>query len=150
MTWTEEYKPSVDLTCGHKSFILHCDVCLAAYTHGDAIKADSISSPVKTAKWTKDSVKTWVKDADVNNTTHRAALSRALLFLYSRQTADEQESQHTAHNNGMGFSGIDAEFLSSVAQGIIKYGSMTPKQAVHVQRRLVRYSGQLLLMIESK
>lgn len=98
--------------------------------------------------WTKDTVRTWIQNCNVDNDKHRAALSRALLFLYSRQTADEQSSQTTNHDNGMGFSGFDAEFLSSVAQGVQRYGNMTPRQAMVVKKRLARYAGQLLLMLD--
>lgn len=98
--------------------------------------------------WTKDTVRTWIQNCNVDNDKHRAALSRALLFLYSRQTADEQNSQTTNHDNGMGFSGFDAEFLSSVAQGVQRYGNMTPRQAMVVKKRLARYAGQLLLMLD--
>lgn len=102
------------------------------------------------ATWTKDTLKTWIKSTDVNNPQHRAALSRALLFLYARQTADEQSSERTSHTNGMGFGAFDAEFLSSVAKGVQKYGNMSPKQAEHVAKKLVRYAGQLLEMVNAK
>lgn len=98
--------------------------------------------------WTKDTVKAWIQNSDINNLTHRAALSRALIFLYNRQTTDEQSSHTTSHDNGVGFSGYDAEFLSSVALGVQRYGSMTVKQAECVKKRLARYSGQLLLMLD--
>ena len=95
---------------------------------------------------TKDSIKQWLKTVNPDNPAHVAALGRALLFLYSRQTSDEQQSQYTKHNNGMGFSAYDAEFMSSVAVKYQKYGRLTPKQASAIARAMVRYAGQLLEM----
>lgn len=80
---------------------------------------------------------------------HRAALSRALLFLYARQTADEQQSAATSHDNGRGFSGIDAGFMSSVAESVKRYGNMTPGQARHIARKLAKYTGQLLDLVNA-
>src|SRR5437764_9937822 len=47
--------------------------------------------------------------------TNNYAVERALLTIYARQTADEQETETTSHNNGVGFSGFDAEIFSSFA-----------------------------------
>jgi hypothetical protein len=101
-------------------------------------------------EWTKETVKDWLKAADANNPAHRAAIGRALLFMYARQTSDEQASGLTSHNNGMGFSGADCEFMSSVASKLQKYGSLSPKQAACVARGLARYSGQLLEFVNQK
>ena len=41
---------------------------------------------------------------------------RGLLAIYAAQTADEQCSDSTTVDNGVGFTGIDANFLSSLAK----------------------------------
>ena len=94
--------------------------------------------------WTKDTLKQWFLDADESNIKHRAAMSKALLFLYARQTASEQSSGTTNQDNGVGFSGADAEFMSSVARGVQKYGNMTPGQAKYMKKKLAKYAGQLM------
>lgn len=98
----------------------------------------------KAYKAQADKLRVFIKGADITNTAHRAALGRALLYLYARQTADEQQTETTNVTNGQGFTGFDAEFMSSVAKGVQRYGNMTEKQAKHVQRKLVKYAGQLI------
>jgi hypothetical protein len=102
------------------------------------------------ATWTQDSLRAWILAANPENVQHRAALSRALLFLYARQTADEQATGTTAHENGAGFSGVDAKFLTSVAQSVQTYGNMTRGQAPYVAKKLAKYTGQLLAMVNAE
>lgn len=102
-----------------------------------------------------DALRGWLKAVaakgkDGITTNERAALTRALLFLYARQTADEQQSGATAHFNGMGFSGCDAEFLSNVARSAQKYGGITAGQAPYVAKKLAKYTGQLLELAQQK
>ena len=68
---------------------------------------------------------------------------RALLKIYAQQTQSEKSVGQTEENNGVGFSRYDSKFLSSVAEGVQKYGHMTPKQAKIVQKIMPRYAGQL-------
>lgn len=100
--------------------------------------------------WTKDRVKVWIKDADITKEPIRVALTRALDFLFTLQTEDEQSSQETSHSNGQGFTGVDAPFLSSVALRARETGRpISEKQAVYVQRKLQKYSGQLLQFVKA-
>lgn len=105
--------------------------------------------------WTKETLRAWLlslseQAPETISQAQRGALTRGLLFLYDRQTADEQSSSSTSHNNGMGFSGIDAKFLSSVAQSAKRYGNITPNQSVHVAKKLAKYTGQLLELVNAK
>jgi hypothetical protein len=84
---------------------------------------------------------------------------RALLAVYSRQTAEEQDSQVTKEDNNMGFSGIDAEIMTSFAKRLLaKNGSIiihNPRSEVKLsfffsegqeailRRRIVKYARQL-------
>lgn len=68
---------------------------------------------------------------------------RALMQMYHRQTPDERLAGATAHRNGMGFNGVDAPFMTSVAEGYKRYGRLTPRQRAAVARVLRRYVGQL-------
>jgi hypothetical protein len=67
----------------------------------------------------------------------------ALQGMYARQTADEQHTQGTRHQNGIGFGSRDAEFLSSVAERSRQYRTLTPNQARAVAKALVKYSRQI-------
>lgn len=55
-------------------------------------------------------------------------VSKILLLLLANQTADEQESNTTSHQNGNGFAGADAEFGTKVAKYIQDRGHITNGQ----------------------
>lgn len=75
----------------------------------------------------------------------------AVLCIYARQTADEQASDTTEHQNGVGFSGADAEILSSFAKQIIEFRAgrsrwavaLTPRQMALARKRIGKYARQL-------
>jgi hypothetical protein len=71
------------------------------------------------------------------------AVIKALGILYSYQTKDEQSSEATIYDNGVGFSGPDADFLTSCWKSYLKYNSLTVKQLNIVRKCIVKYSGQL-------
>jgi hypothetical protein len=106
-------------------------------------------------EWNRETLKAWLLKVHAEPTfaddpTYMHAVGRALVFMYNRQTADEQATGFTNHNNGMGFSGADAEFLTSVAKSYLKYNRMTPKQTRAVAKGLARYTGQLLEHVQAK
>lgn len=68
---------------------------------------------------------------------------RAILAIYKLQTVDEQAVGHTKVHNAVGFSGPDSELLTSFAQGIERYGHLTPKQLFIAQKKMPKYAGQL-------
>lgn len=70
-------------------------------------------------------------------------LTRGLLAIYSRQTADEQNSEATLVDNGIGFSGCDANILSSIAKQVQRSGTMSDKQTALVRKKMAKYAGQL-------
>jgi hypothetical protein len=85
------------------------------------------------------------------------AVERALVVLFDRQTADEQASDVTSHQNGIGFSGLDAEIFSSFAKQIQQGRTLSPKQLAIARKadkngnqRIARYWRQLLEAIEAK
>jgi len=55
----------------------------------------------------------------------------------------EQTHKATMISNGMGFSGIDAKILTSIADWYIKTGFMSEKQAVLVAKKMKKYHKQL-------
>ena len=98
---------------------------------------EEVETPKPTKRqWTEEEIKTLVQ-------THDKVLYGALKNLYNCQTADEQASAETTHANGAGFNALDAEFLTSCAQFLIKNGFLTDKQKAVVRRKLVKYNKQL-------
>jgi hypothetical protein len=85
------------------------------------------------------------------------ALESALLRIFDRQTAGEQDAGVTVEHNGMGFTGVDAEILTSFANQVRanRYGRpmgqrLTDKQRVILRRRMAKYAGQLASIAPEK
>ena len=83
---------------------------------------------------------------------------RAILAIFSRQTAVEQCTETTREENGIGFNGVDAEILSSFAKQIIDFEAgksrfrspLSPKQMGIARRKITKYAGQLLSIMKAK
>lgn len=75
---------------------------------------------------------------------------RGLLTIYSFQTSDEQLDGYTEENNGVGFTGIDSEFLSSLAENLKKYGKLSEKQTNCLFKLMPKYANQLFNISMSK
>lgn len=90
--------------------------------------------PKKT--WTKDEI----KDLLLNNDR---AVVRALQVIYSLQTDLEKTNKITVVDNKVGFNGVDAKFLSSVAEYFKQHNRLTPKQLESVRKTMLKYAGQL-------
>ena len=76
--------------------------------------------------------------------TNAAWATRALVKIYTLQTADEQACGNTAHKNSVGFSGCDAEILSSFATQVNRGWTLSPKQMAIVYRKMPRYWKQIV------
>lgn len=92
-----------------------------------------------------EQAKVWGKD-DIKNliATKEQAVYRALLLIYSKQTASEQAIDATTDNNGVGFSGLDAEILSSFAKFYKRTGFLSEKQIAIARKKLPKYWKQIL------
>jgi hypothetical protein len=73
-----------------------------------------------------------------------------LLAMYERQTGDEQQTGSTREENGVGFNGTDARFLSSLAEQALENRrtkkfptDLSPKQIECAKKKLVKYTRQL-------
>lgn len=86
--------------------------------------------------WTEDEIRSLVQ-------TNDKVLYGALKHLYACQTQDEKNTQSTKEHNGKGFNATDAEFLTSICQGLEKYGKLTDKQKAVARKKLVKYNKQL-------
>jgi len=87
-------------------------------------------------RWTKDDIKAMLQ-------RNPKAVIKALLAIYANQTQDEQATETTRYTNGIGFTGADAEILSSFAQQYIKKNWLSPGQMETLNRRIMKYAGQL-------
>ena len=74
----------------------------------------------------------------------------ALLKIFEFQTAEEQESEHTYFHNGVGFTGADGEFLTSLAKQLQKKGTLSEKQMVHVFKKMPKYWKQILTISDEE
>ena len=79
--------------------------------------------------------------------TNPAWAVKALVKIYERQTIDEQNSQTTKENNGIGFNGLDANILSSFAEQVNKGRNLSVKQMTIVYKKMPRYWKQVASLI---
>lgn len=82
--------------------------------------------------------------------TNDKAVYRGILAIFSFQTAEEQLVEGAVDDNGVGFSGVDAELLSSFAKQIQKKGSLSEKQMVYARKKIRKYWNQLRIIAEQK
>jgi len=93
-------------------------------------------------------MKTITKDFIKNQlATNPTWAVKALVKIYERQTVDEQNSQMTKENNGIGFNGLDANILSSFAEQVNKGRNLSVKQMTIVHKKMPRYWKQVASLI---
>ena len=73
---------------------------------------------------------------------------KGLLRIFEYQTATEQACETTQEHNGVGFTGVDAEILSSFAKQVNKGRNMSPKQMAIIYKKMPKYAKQLMLIAE--
>jgi len=96
-------------------------------------------------------VKVWTEEEiRLNISIMETWAIRALLAIYARQTATEKAIGDTTEHNSVGFTGWDAEILTSMAKQYNERGWLTVKQISVVMKRMPKYAGQLLKIIEGK
>lgn len=93
--------------------------------------------------WDKEAIQTLV-------VTNDKAAVKALLTIYSLQTEAEKAIEQTTEQNGVGFTGTDAEILTSFATFFQRTGFLTEKQMALLKKRITKYWKQLLKAAESK
>jgi len=94
-------------------------------------------------KWTKEEIKEMLK-------TNDKAVLRGIVAIYNKQTSEEQQIKETNVTNGKGFNGVDARFLSSLAEQIMQSNRLTEKQIVSARKVILKYSGQLANIANEK
>jgi len=71
------------------------------------------------------------------------AQNRALLAIFNGQTFEEKCDGVTIEDNGIGFSGVDADILTSFAEQFLRRQFLSPKQRAILAKKMPKYAGQL-------
>lgn len=98
---------------------------------------------METKKITKDYIREMV-------TTNDSWARRAVLAIYQYQTDAEQYAGVTTDDNGVGFSGPDAEILTSFANQLKQGRTLSTKQMNLAKKKMGKYAGQLVRIANSK
>lgn len=69
---------------------------------------------------------------------------KGLVTIYNYQTSEEQSDGYTKDYNGVGFSSIDSDILSSFAEQYLTKGWLSPKQMNCVKKYMPKYARQLI------
>lgn len=90
-------------------------------------------------------------------TSQSAWAYRALEVIFEYQTDAEQQAGVTSDLNGVGFTGFDAEFLTSLATQLAakreRYGRdayLSPAQQRSLRRAMPKYAKQLIRVLEAQ
>lgn len=75
---------------------------------------------------------------------------RCLMLLYDRQTLDEQQAEHSIHQNRRGFNSSDAPVLSEIAEAVRSSTPLTPKDHTELTHRLHKYAQQIAPLISDE
>ena len=90
-----------------------------------------------TKHWTVEEIRTLLEESD-------KAVARGILAIYGRQTLSEQSAEETTESNGVGFNGVDAPFLSSLAKFYEEKGFLSPQQVEYGRKKIRKYANQLV------
>jgi hypothetical protein len=74
----------------------------------------------------------------------RGCMLWSLIRVYDWQTEDEKNSEMTSHLNKIGFSGVDAEILTSYSKQFLNRKSLSPKQLELAHKKMPKYAAQLI------
>lgn len=94
------------------------------------------------AKWNKANIREMLEANDT-------AVVRGLVRIHSFQTGDEKLSGQTTEENGVGWNGVDAEYMTSLHDYFRANGYLTPGQMAYARKKILKYSGQLAKIANS-
>lgn len=69
---------------------------------------------------------------------------KGMLKIYEYQTNQEKATQDTHEHNDVGFSGCDAELLSSFSEQVLQGRTLSDRQMVFVLKKMPKYWSQLV------
>ena len=93
--------------------------------------------------WTKNEIKGLIESRD-------DAVVRGMLRIYDLQTESEKVFGDTHESNGVGFSGVDGEIMSSFTEFYNKAGFLSKKQMVIARKKMLKYAGQLTKIVNKE
>lgn len=93
-------------------------------------------------KTTKANVQSFVRQQLGSNKAW--AVKGMVRIFKENQTADEQTSEITKHNNGIGFTGLDAQILSSFSQQVLNGRDLSEKQLKIAFKLMPKYARQVV------
>jgi hypothetical protein len=93
-------------------------------------------------QWTGEKVQATIQRDD--------QLLKAMVKLYEFQTASEQATEDTKYHNNVGWRPADAPFLTSVTKRHLSGRTLSPKQIFVARRRMMKYAGQIVRIIEGR
>jgi hypothetical protein len=86
--------------------------------------------------WSREEIETMIQNQD-------AAVERAMVAIWERQTADEQETQGTRHHNGRGFAAWSARSGTYYANWVRSGRRLTGKHLAKARKIALHHAGQL-------
>jgi len=86
--------------------------------------------------WTRTEIEEMINGND-------RAVERAMVAIWERQTADEQETQGTRHHNGRGFAAWSARSGTYFAEWVSSGRRLTGKHLVKARKIALYHAGQL-------
>ncbi len=93
--------------------------------------------------WTKEEIKNFIANRD-------DAVIRGMNRIYDYQTESEQCDGYTHELNGVGYSGADAEIMSSFVTFYSERGYLSRKQMAIARKKMLKYVGQLTRIVNNK
>ena len=87
-------------------------------------------------KWTKEEIVSKLASDD-------AWLVRGLLAIHSKQTDEEQATESTKEQNGIGFNAIDANILTDMVIQYKRTKFLSTRQIALIRKKMKKYAGQL-------
>lgn len=85
-----------------------------------------------------------IEQMKINLSNRKDIRAKALVRIFKNQTSSEQQTNSTNHYNGIGFTGADAPFLSSLAKQFISKNYLTDKQDAILAKKIKKYARQLV------
>jgi len=82
--------------------------------------------------------------------TNKTWAIKALLKIFEFQTDSEQEFEETHEYNNVGFTGVDAEILTSFAKFYLKRKFLSPKQMKILYKKMPKYWMQIIKISDKR
>ena len=98
---------------------------------------------VSSKVWTVEKIKELIDKND-------KMVAKSIIKIYELQTEDEKGLMSTKESNGVGFNSIDSFILTSFAEFYMERGYLSPKQIQIGRKKIKKYAGQLLGIIEGR